>query len=89
MPTQTLYPSQSVEQSVPTSGFHLLKSASEMPYFFLIVSHVLPLTTLCHFLHEHGVPGCVGVGALVQPGLVVVVVVLGGSVGVPGIPASY
>lgn len=48
-----------------------------------MVSQVFPLTTLCQFLQAQTAPGCVGVGALVQPAVVVVVVVL---VGVPGTP---
>lgn len=88
MRTQTLYPSHSVAQSLPTPGFHLLKLATEMLYSIWMLAQVSPLTTLCHFLHEQETPGCVGVGALVQPGFVAVVVVAGGSVGVPGIPCS-
>jgi hypothetical protein len=51
-----------------------LKLAALMPYCLWMLSHVLPSTTICHLLHAQMAPGCVGVGALVQPAVVVGVV---------------
>jgi hypothetical protein len=89
--TQTEYPNHNVWHALPTLGFHLLKFAFVMLYCFTIVSHVFPLTTLCHFLHPQTAPGCVGVGADglhvgfgVADGFLDVGV--GFLVGVPGIP---
>ena len=56
-----------------------------IPYCFWMDSQVLPLVTLCHLLHAQTDPGCVGVGTLGQA----VVVGLGGSVEVPGMPDAF
>lgn len=56
-PTQTKYPSHSLEQSVPMRGFHALNCAAEILLSCSISQQTSPSAAKCHVLQFSMVPG--------------------------------
>lgn len=90
IPIQYQYPNQSPAQLLPTLGFHAKNSPKlNVPYILTIPSQSSPLTAKCHLEQVPTIPDCVGVGPDALVLVLVLLVLVGLTVGVPGTPTQY